>query len=121
MPNRLVSDHVAAEDVADILLSLAALMETFHQSDIALQNALSGLPAGSSTSADLSGLQHVDLVTQTHRDLARLLPILASSARGVPTPSSQLKEALTLRSLQGALIEGVEEADDTAAGDVSFF
>jgi hypothetical protein len=66
-------------------------------------------------------LQHVDLLTQTHCDLARLLPILASSARGEPTRTQDLKGTLKLQSLQDALIGHARGADETEAGEVSFF
>ena len=122
MTDRLVSEYVDAEDVADILLSLATLMEAFHQSDIALQGALSNLSSGTAPSTEVLKLQHIDLITQTHCDLARLLPILAASARGAPIQAADLKSALTLRSLQDSLIDGsAESAEEIAAGEVSLF
>ncbi len=115
-------DHlVDTEDSAEILDNIARLMETFHESDVALQNALSSLTAGMSAPTAMHELQHIDLITQVHADLAKMLPVLARSLRSHPTPRDSLIASLTLRSLQEALIEPSDGADTPSAGELSLF
>ncbi|MEP5759451.1 MAG: hypothetical protein ABJ327_09175 [Litoreibacter sp.] len=47
-------------------------MRELHQQDLALQNAVSTLASSASShGAQVVHIQHIDLVTQTHDDLAR--------------------------------------------------
>lgn len=116
------SNELGSKDVADVLTCLARLMETFRESDLALQNALSTLTRETSSSPNMFQLQHIDLLTQTHCDLARMLPILASSLRGEPKSLEDLRSGLTLRSLQDVLIDTTEEQESTVeAGELSLF
>lgn len=61
----------AAHEVAGVLAALGELMKELRDQDLALQNAVSEL--ASKTAADgeqLVHIQHIDLITQTHEDLA---------------------------------------------------
>ncbi len=116
------SDHLVDEAVsADILDNIAKLMATFHESDVALQNALSGLTARLDAPAAMKELQHIDLITQVHADLARMLPVLAQALRSQPTSRESLLSSLTLRSLQEALIDPRVDAEEAMAGELSLF
>lgn len=116
------SNELGSKDIADVLTCLARLMETFRESDFALQNALSSLTQETSSRPNMFQLQHIDLLTQTHCDLARMLPILASSLRGEPTSLDDLRSGLTLRSLQKALLDTTEEDEVVVeAGELSLF
>ena len=116
------NDCLEPFEIATVLEAVAALLMSFHRSDIALQGALSKLAAHVRTDADIVDLQHVDLVTQTHSDLARLLSEMASCVSGRPTSRGDLKSVLTLRSLQDSLIEASASADTgPAPGDLTLF
>ncbi len=112
---------VRPEDVADILEKLAALMSSFHKSDVALQDALSSLARASDGDTTMFELQHVDLLTQSHFDLSKLLTALAPCLRGETVARDDLRKVLTLRSLQDALIDAAGPSDDITAGDVALF
>lgn len=115
------SGMLKPEDVADILENLAALMASFHRSDMALQDALSALASTSDGETTMFELQHIDLLTQSHFDLSKLLTALAPCLRGVSVRRDDLKSVLTLRSLQDSLIDPVESDEDVTAGEVALF
>lgn len=109
-------------DLVDILEATAALLMSFHHSDVALQNALSTLAARARATPEMVDLQHVDLVTQAHSDLARLMSELAACLAGRPTRIEDLKSALTLRSLRESLIESSDApGPNHAPGDLLLF
>ncbi len=115
-------DEIGFGDVADVLTCLAGLMATFRESDLALQGALSTLTRETSNNPNMFQLQHIDLLTQTHCDLARMLPILASSLRGEQITREDLRSGLTLRSLRDALIDTADQPDHVIeAGELSLF
>lgn len=111
-------------DVASVLSALGKLMDGLRQQDLALQNAVTQL---ASTATDMSDelihIQHIDLITQTHEDLARFLPALAACLEDTKFDHQKLAEKLRLRSLQEQLLgqNGDTAANSTEAGDVSFF
>lgn len=110
------------DETADILGNLATLMRALHTSDLALQNAISSLACEGSEVTEFASLQHVDLVTQTHCDLANLLERLAERLRGVTVTHDDLRESLSLRSLQDSLlVPGPQPTNDARAGEVSLF
>lgn len=122
MTVKATSATVETSDVAVVLGAMADLMERFHESDMALQSALSVLASRARATPDMVDLQHVDLLTQTHCDLARLLPELAACLKGRPTEMAHLKSKLTLRSLQDALLEGEQDREDRPEpGELSLF
>ncbi|MEO0917487.1 MAG: hypothetical protein AAFY31_10980 [Pseudomonadota bacterium] len=113
---------VTPEDVAEILENVGALMEGFRKSDLALQNALSSLTPLSGAAPNLFELQHVDLITQSHADLGRLLPVLAKALSGQRISRADLHRTLTLRSLQDSLIDSkAEAASGFEPGELSLF
>ena len=112
---------VDPEAAADILVNLASLMAEYRESDLALQNALSTLTSRFDQPAPINELQHIDLMTQVHADLAQMLPVLADGLRGQPTTREDLRAALTLRSMQDALIESGPKTHETSAGELSLF
>lgn len=114
------SKEVSAGDVAEVLCAMADLMATFRNHDLALQDALSSISARARATPEMGNLQHVDLITQTHGDLAKLLPKLAAALSGEGVKKEALKQTLTLRSLQDALIDGTND-QETAAGDLALF
>jgi len=116
----LQPQEVSTEDVARVLRSMAGLMEMFRQQDLALQDSLSSLSARARATSEMGTLQHVDLITQTHVDLANLLPKLAAALKGEAIEMDVLKNALSLRSLQDTLIDGIED-NETQAGDLALF
>ena len=98
-------DPVNGEIVARILGALGQLMIDFHNRDLAVQNAISELTALPDTlGLNVVDLQHIDLVTQTHADLAKFLPKLAQSLREEATSEASLAGTLTLRSLKDVLL-----------------
>ncbi len=99
---------------------MAGLMEAFQQQDLALQDSLSSLSARAQATSEMGTLQHVDLITQTHVDLANLLPKLAAALKGELVEKEVLKNTLTLRSLQDTLIDGVE-TNEAEAGELALF
>ena len=109
-----------SNDVADVLVAMAELMSNFREHDLALQDALSSISARARSTPEMGNLQHVDLITQTHGDLAKLLPKLASILDGETIDRDTLKDALTLRSLKDTLIDRAE-ASDTVSGELSLF
>lgn len=124
MSVKLPTAVVDPMDVADILANIAELMAEFRDSDIALQNAISTLTRNPGEAPNMSALQHVDLLTQSHDDLSKLLLALGPCLRGAVVQRDDLKQALRLRSLQDALVttdkSDTAQADKTA-GDVSLF
>lgn len=114
--------EIVSEDIAEILQKVAELMEGFYKSDLALQNALSSLTQLSAGAPNLFELQHVDLITQSHADLSKLLAALAKAVSGTPVFRKDLQKTLTLRSLQDSLIDSkTVNTDDVAAGELSLF
>ena len=107
--------------VGDVLARLSTLMGSFHERDMALQDALANLSPNAATPSHLTDLQHVDLLTQSHCDLSNLLKLLSEWAHGKPTFVIDLQDALTLRSLQDKLITATPAVPAKTAGDVSFF
>lgn len=112
---------VDPESAAEILAHLADLMAGFRDSDLALQKALSEMTSRSEGATAINELQHIDLMTQVHADLAKMLPVLAGGLRGQPTSIQELRAALTLRSLQDALIDPGLASRPPAAGELSLF
>ena len=108
-------------DVAQILGATATLMESFHQSDLAMQDALSTLAAHARVAPDMVDLQHADLLTQTHADLAKLLGALSQLLGGDAITLTDLRGTLTLHSLQDALLEPHAETDAIEHGELSLF
>lgn len=122
MPDGGHQTEMRPSDLVEVLEATSALLVSFHRSDIALQDALSTLAARARATPDMVDLQHVDLVTQTHADLAKLLSELAACLAGRPTRKEDLKSSLTLRSLQDSLIEPAETGPaDAAPGDLALF
>ena len=118
------------EFVARIVGALGQMMNDFHGRDLAVQNAVSEITCASESSGmNISDLQHIDLVTQTHADLARFLPLLAKSLRSGAIDEPNLKGSLILRSLQDTLLNGplsgqeigVFGEADAVAGDMDLF
>lgn len=111
---------VDAKDIARVLEAMSSLMSNFKEHDLELQNALSAISARARTTPEMGHLQHVDLVTQTHEDLAKLLSRLAASLEGEAIDVESLRQTLRLRSLQDALINGVPN-QDVEKGELSLF
>jgi hypothetical protein len=109
-------------EVASVLLALGRIMHDLQKQDLALQKAIASLASNAQTaSADMVHLQHVDLVTQTHEDLARFLPELAACLERTGFDQQKLSQKLRLRSLQDQLLAKEAIGDETDSGDVSFF
>ncbi len=105
-------------------------MSDFHSRDLAVQNAVSEMTCTPDSSGlHLTDLQHIDLVTQTHADLARFLNGLAEGIREDTLAEDILAGTLTLRSLQDALLgapdnestSAASKADDTDPGEMLLF
>jgi len=118
------------EFAARIVGAIGQMMIDFHSRDLAVQNAVSEITSSPvSSGMNMSDLQHIDLVTQTHADLARFLPLLAKNLRSGALDEPDLKGSLTLRSLQDTLIKGplsgteigVFGETDANAGDMDLF
>lgn len=114
-------DLAEPDDVANILENMASLMASFHKSDLAVQNALSALVDSAAAGPNMFELQHVDLITQCHQDLAELLAVLAAWARGRPTNKSEISSSLTLHSLKDNLLAPHHSREDVEAGELSLF
>ena len=117
------------EFAARIIGALGQLMVDFHHRDLAVQNAISEMTSTPNSSGlHLTDLQHIDLVTQTHADLARFLPKLALGIRVKDVEEQSLASTMTLRSLQDALLRAPLSGktdhvvdDDIDAGDMDLF
>ena len=122
MADRRKTDALEPSEIAPMLEAIAALLVSFHRSDIALQAALSSLAKHASATPDMVDLQHADLVTQTHSDLAKLLNELAGCISGHSVSREDLKSVMTLRSLQDSLIEPSALSDSAPLpGEVALF
>ncbi|MEM9426314.1 MAG: hypothetical protein AAGA06_06395 [Pseudomonadota bacterium] len=110
------------KDVANILENIGSLVADFHASDVALQNAISSLTRTPGQKMDMGALQHIDLLTQSHDDLSKLLFALGACLRDEAMSHADLRRVLRLRSLQDTLIAG-KNGDDASqdAGVVSLF
>ena len=96
------------EFAARIIGALGQMMVDFHTRDVAVQNAVSDMTqASGSLGLNMTDLQHIDLVTQTHADLAKFLPRLAESIRNREIAEQSLAGSLTLRSLQDTLLRPI--------------
>lgn len=111
----------STQQVAQILSASATLMESFFQSDLALQDAIADLTKNAGASADMASLQHADLLTQTHADLAKLMGALSAVLEGIDIRPADLRNTLTLRSLENALFDPGVPTDQTASGELSLF
>ena len=101
--NQFDPDRV--EFVARIIGAIGQLLSDFHDRDLAVQNALSDMThSPGSAKLNMTDLQHIDLVTQTHDDLARLLSKLSQNIRAGDITEHSLAGTLTLRSLQDTLL-----------------
>ena len=108
--------------MAGVLTAMADLMHELQTNDLALQNALSSLAAQANSSPEMVDLQHVDILTQTHGDLASLLPTLASALAGETVDKADLRSSLSLRSLQDALLDKTSRTEDEhSPGELSLF
>ena len=102
-------DPDSAEVAARIIGAVGQLMSDFHVRDLAVQNAISEMTCSPDTAGlNMTDLQHIDLVTQTHADLAKFLARLAQSIRERDITEATLAGTLTLRSLQDTLLAGPE-------------
>lgn len=110
-------------NVAEVLAAMGKLMDELQASDMALQDALSTLAGRAKATPDMVNLQHVDLVTQTHGDLAKLLRALSNCLDGVATQHEEIRATLTLRSLQDSLLPFMQNGDveTVDAGELSLF
>lgn len=119
----LHTDNDNQIEIAEILNAMSALLEDLYDADLKLQEALSTLALRAKSVPEVSSLQHIDLLTQTHRDLASLLSAMSNFLAGDPIEPEALKSRLTLRSLQDALFDGASDEDDenVAAGEMSLF
>ena len=112
----------AAHEVAGVLAALGELMKELRDQDLALQNAVSEL--ASKTAADgeqLVHIQHIDLITQTHEDLARFLPELAACLESTKFDQGKLTQKLRLQSLKDQLLDSEVNQRSTSSGDLSLF
>ncbi|MEO9824452.1 MAG: hypothetical protein ABJF50_08560 [Paracoccaceae bacterium] len=99
-------------------------MRELHQQDLALQNAVSTLASSASShGAQVVHIQHIDLVTQTHDDLARFLPELASCLTETKFDHTKLAEILRLQSLRDQLLNTQDSSpkDAVTSGELSLF
>lgn len=122
MTEPLPGQAVKPIDVADILENIGSLLADFYASDVALQSAISSLTRAPGQTMDMSALQHIDLLTQSHDDLSKLLFALGACLRDEAMSHAELRHVLRLRSLQDTLIAGEHGADASQdAGVVSLF
>ena len=95
----------STEFTARIIGAVGQLMSDFHARDLAVQNAISAMTCSSDTAGlNMTDLQHIDLITQTHADLAKFLTRLAQGLRDNDLVDTTLAGTLTLRSLQDTLL-----------------
>lgn len=104
------------EFTARIIGAVGQLMSDFHARDLAVQNAISEIACAPETAGlNMTDLQHIDLVTQTHADLAKFLTRLAQSIRENEVAAQTLAGTLTLRSLQDTLLAAPESKSGPVA------
>ena len=112
------------EHVAGVLTALGNLMHDLHRQDLALQKAISNLAVNATdTYEEVAHIQHIDLITQTHEDLARFLPELATALERTDFDYETLAERLRLQSLRDQLLKKNNSSDETepVAGELSLF
>lgn len=97
-------------------------MKQLRDQDLALQNAVSVLVSKTAAAGEqLIHIQHIDLITQTHEDLARFLPELAACLESTKFDQSKLTQKLRLQSLRDQLLESEGNQRSGNAGDLSLF
>ncbi len=123
-------DPDRAEFTARVIGAVGQLLSDFHARDLAVQNAISEMTCAPETAGlNMTDLQHIDLVTQTHADLAKFLTKMAQGIRENEIAVHSLAGTLTLRSLQDTLLADPEtdadntgsNGDDTDPGDMLLF
>lgn len=109
--------------VADILAALGDLMQGLHKQDLVLQDAVSKLAASSKIGAEVAPIQHIDLITQTHDDLSRFLPILAEALSQSNFDEEKLAKILRLQSLRDTLLkkDASTAISERESGELSLF
>lgn len=98
-------------------------MRSLHEQDLALQNAVSELAVyAPKEGAQVAHIQHIDLITQTHDDLSRFLPQLATALSETNFDEEKLANMLRLQSLRDQLLNpNAPAAHDVSSGDLSLF
>ncbi|MDJ0640792.1 MAG: hypothetical protein QNJ20_18390 [Paracoccaceae bacterium] len=108
-------------EVAKVLAAIADLMESVHEDDLMLQTALSKIAPHVRSNSEMIDLQHVDLLTQLHKDIAAALRALADVEINTQIPKGTLRSKLTLRSFQDALLDGGATTKPQDSGELSLF
>lgn len=117
------STKCTPESIADVLAALGTLMRSLHRQDLALQNAVSELAVyAPKDGAQVAHIQHIDLITQTHDDLSRFLPQLATALTETNFDEEKLAKMLRLQSLRDQLLNPNEPSkQDVSSGELSLF
>lgn len=112
----------ATHEVAGVLSALGKLMKQLRDQDLALQNAVSELASKSTAAGEqLVHIQHIDLITQTHEDLAQFLPELAACLESTNFDEGKLTQRLRMQSLKDQLLDAELEPTPTNPGDLLLF
>jgi hypothetical protein len=117
------SSKCTPDHVANVLAALGKLMHDLYLQDLALQNAISKFAVNANASTEVAHIQHIDLITQTHEDLAQFLPELAMALKQTGFDENKLAKRLRLQSLRDQLLRNANPADanETPSGDLSLF
>ena len=116
------SRKTAYADVADILETLGETFASVHQEDVALQAAICVLVSNNEGALRFSkDLQHLDLITQLHADMARVLDVFVRQIHNGKIVQQELLEVLSLQSLRDCF-EGKPTARSRQnPGDMTIF
>ena len=119
MPGGL--DNQTGTEAAQFIATLGDVFASIHQEDIALQADICVLVSNSESALQhTKDLQHVDLITQFHANMSRLLPVLAKQLEKNEFSREALLEELNLQSLKDCFEQDGERSISDNAGELTF-
>lgn len=100
------------KSVADVLARLSTLMGEMQARDVRLQTTISDISKERTLASDeIEALQYLDLSTQIHGDLRRLLHALSGTIDTDGFDRTRLSETLKLGSLKRSLLSCAPDVD----------
>ena len=114
-------NNLTNTEAAKFIATLGDVFASIHQEDIALQAAICVLVSNSESALQhTKDLQHVDLITQFHANMSRLLPVLAQQLEKSEFSREALLEELNLQSLRDCFAQHGESSISDNAGELTF-
>ena len=114
-------DNLTNTEAAKFIATLGDVFASIYQDDIALQAAICVSVSNSESALQhTKDLQHVDLITQFHANMSRLLPVLAQQLEKSEFSREALLEELNLQSLRDCFAQHGESSISDNAGELTF-